>query len=902
MADFGAQDFARRRNNDQLLVAAHDGHPHNALRFVVDLVADHSLAGAALGGVLGFGRALAEAARGDGQDFGLFGAQQIALRAEPLEADQRLAIGYDDAAHAAADPRGLAQRINGEPDRLARAGHHQHIVAGAGERGFDQLVAVGQVERDQPAAAHVGEGGERRLLDLPAARAEDDVIVGEIGDGDDRCDPLIGLQIEQIAHRQAAPLARALVHLVRLEAEDAALIGEEQQLVVGVAGDHPRGRFGVLRAVGVVAALGDALDAHTAAPLRAESVDRLPLDVAVPRERHHRRLVRHQISLAELLHAARNDLRLALRAVGFDQLVEVVDDHAVDLLGVRQQAFEVLDRFGQIAVFLFEPGALQRGQAAQLHVEHRLRLPLGEVEGVVLQAVARGVGRFRRANRGDDLVDHVDRLEQTLDDVMPIARLLEVELGAPGDDLAAVINERRNQLDQRERARAPARERYEIGVVANLQIGRAVQMRQHRPDVRVAAQLDHEPHAVAIRLIAQVADAVDLLVAHMLRNLLDDPHLVGLVGNFGEDDLHAVAGGFLNVLPSAQGEAAPPPRVGVLQVLVVLAREEDARRGEIGPFEHGHQVADRGVGALDHHLHRRRRLAQVVRRHLAGHRHRDPRRPVDQQIRQPPRQYRRFVQRLIEVGREIDGVFVDVRQHFFADRAEPRLGVTHCRRRVVINRTVVALPVDQRGAHVPRLRHPHHRFVDRHIGVRVVLAQHLADNPRALAVGLIGAHAQIVHRVENPPLHRLEAVAHIGQRARYDHAHRVIEIRRLHLVDKLLRADVVRRGLARFSYHITLQPDRGISPLSASEQIIRPAAFPLASAPIGVTLSTESQHSGFQPAGTGFGALRASRSAVGVAAMRAIARASAAPSPASSQTVPPPSLRLPRSTESNHQA
>ena len=31
-------------------------------------------------------------------------------------------------------------------------------------------------------------------------------------------------------------------------------------------------------------------------------------------------------------------------------------------------------------------------------------------------------------------------------------------------------------------------------------------------------------------------------------------------------------------------------------------------------------------------------------------------------------------------------------------------------------------------------------------------------------------------------MHRLEAVAHVGQRAADDHAHRVIEVRALHLV------------------------------------------------------------------------------------------------------------------------
>ena len=592
---------------------------------------------------------------------------------------------------------------------------------------------------------------------------------------------------------------------MRLHAEDAALVGEEQQLVVGVAGDHAGRRFGILRRAGPVVALGDALDALPATALRAEGVDGLALDVAVASERDDRGLMGHEVRLAELFDAARDDLGHAIRAVSLDQLVEVLGDHAVDLLGVGEQRFEIFDGLGEVLVLLFELGALKGGEAAELHVEHGLGLALGEVEGVLLEAVAGSVGGFGGADRGDDRVDHVDRLEQPRDDVVAVAGLFKVEFRATANDLAPVVNERGDQLEQREGARASAGQGDEVGVVADLQVGGAVEVREHGSDIGVASELDHQPHAVSVGLVAQVADAVDPLVAYVLGDLLDDPHLVGLVGDFGEDDLDAAAGGLFDVLLAAQREAAAAGRVGLLQVFVVFPCEEQSRAGEVRTLQHSHQVADRGVRAFEHHFDGGGDLAEVVRRHRAGHRDGDAGGAVDQQIGQPRGQYDRFVQRFVEVGCEIDRVFVEVGEHLLAGGAEARLCVTHRGGRIVIDGAVVALPVDQRHAHVPGLRHPHHRLVDGHIGVRVILAEHLADDPGALAVGLIGTHAEVVHRVQNAPLDRLEAVADIGQRAGDDHAHRIVEIGRLHLVDELLRADIVRCRVGRFGYHIALQ-------------------------------------------------------------------------------------------------
>ena len=56
-----------------------------------------------------------------------------------------------------------------------------------------------------------------------------------------------------------------------------------------------------------------------------------------------------------------------------------------------------------------------------------------------------------------------------------------------------------------------------------------------------ALQLDDDPHAVAIGLVAQVRDAFDRLLAHQLGDLLDQPRLVDLVRNLGDDDRLLVA-------------------------------------------------------------------------------------------------------------------------------------------------------------------------------------------------------------------------------------------------------------------------------------------------------------------------------------------------------------------------
>src|SRR5215213_8132069 len=78
----------------------------------------------------------------------------------------------------------------------------------------------------------------------------------------------------------------------------------------------------------------------------------------------------------------------------------------------------------------------------------------------------------------------------------------------------------------------------------------------------------------------------------------------------------------------------------------------------------------------------------------------------------------------------------------------------------------------------------------------MVLTHHVADDARRFHVTLVRRVAALVHGVEDAPMHRLQAVARVGERARHDHAHGVIEVAALHLVDDGDRLDVAGRQRA----------------------------------------------------------------------------------------------------------
>ena len=371
-----------------------------------------------------------------------------------------------------------------------------------------------------------------------------------------------------------------------------------------------------------------------------------------------------------------------------------------------------------------------------------------------------------------------------------VARLGEQILGAPGDDVLAEIEERAQHVVQRQHLRPAAVQRDHVGAEARLQRGEAPELVQHHVGDRVAPELDDDAHAVAIGFVAQVRDALDALLAHQLGDPLDQRRLVDLVGDLADDQRLAILAQLLDRDLGAHDDRAAAGRVGRADA---GAPEDRARRSGSRARESSSISSSSVMSGLSIIASR----PSIVSPRLCGGM------LVAMPTAMPPAPLTsRFGKRagrttgsellLVVVRLEVDGVLVEVVEQRERDAVEPRLGVAGGRRRIAVDRAEVALAVDERGAHREVLRHAHQRVVDRQIAVRMVLAHRLADRARRLVVGPVGREVELVHRVEDAPVDRLEAVANVGQGAAHDHAHRVIEIAAFHFVEDRDGLDVGR--------------------------------------------------------------------------------------------------------------
>ena len=165
-----------------------------------------------------------------------------------------------------------------------------------------------------------------------------------------------------------------------------------------------------------------------------------------------------------------------------------------------------------------------------------------------------------------------------------------------------------------------------------------------------------------------------------------------------------------------------------------------------------------------------------MRRDRGRHADRDALRTVGEQIGERARQHHRLVLRAV-IGRpEVDRILVDAVDQELRHLGEPRLGVAHGGGVIAVDIAEIALPVDQRIALREVLREPHQSVINRLVAVRMELADDVADHARAFLERGVGIEPQLLHRVEQPPVHRLEPVARIRQRAVHDGGERVCEI------------------------------------------------------------------------------------------------------------------------------
>ena len=141
-------------------------------------------------------------------------------------------------------------------------------------------------------------------------------------------------------------------------------------------------------------------------------------------------------------------------------------------------------------------------------------------KGSAIRAVPRLGAVGRRPDGRDDGVEHVDGPQEALDDVCPVARLLQAELRAAPDHLNLVVDVVRQRLGQVQRARHSVDQGEYVHAEARLERRLLEQVVEHDVRVGVALELDDQARLLVGRRVAQLADAVEVARSDELGDLL----------------------------------------------------------------------------------------------------------------------------------------------------------------------------------------------------------------------------------------------------------------------------------------------------------------------------------------------------------------------------------------------
>ena len=294
-------------------------------------------------------------------------------------------------------------------------------------------------------------------------------------------------------------------------------------------------------------------DSDAAAPLGAVGGERQRLDVARVRDRDDHLLVGDQVLDVDVV-LGRRDLRAALVAVAVRDLLQLGLDQLEDHVLVAEQLAQLADALHLVRVLLAQRVGLEAGQLLQAEIEDRAGLDLGHLEALH-QPGARRVAVARGADQRDHGVEVVERDQQALEHVHAALEAAQLVLGPADDDLALVADVVPDDVAQRQQPRHVLDQRDHVHAERGLHRRVLVELVEHDLRVRVALELDHDPHAVAVRVVLDVGDLGQLLLGGQVGDLLDDAAVAALLDHerqLGDHDRLAVAA---DLLDSARSRA-----------------------------------------------------------------------------------------------------------------------------------------------------------------------------------------------------------------------------------------------------------------------------------------------------------------------------------------------------------
>lgn len=287
----------------------------------------------------------------------------------------------------------------------------------------NQFIALRERQRADSGFARGIEACQFQPFDSAVSGNKDKIILVEFMHGDTRRDLLARLKWEDIDQIRALGRAACLRDLIALAAVHLAEVREEEDIVMRGGGKHALYEVLLLRR--------HARDASAAALLAAVGRSGNTLAVARMGKRKDALLLFDQVFNVDLVLNILNFSQTII-AVFIADGSQFVLQNALEHFLAGQQFAVIRNALFEFLIFRFQLLAFESLQTLKLHVQHDLRLNLGQIEPLH-QALFCVVIAF--TDGLDDLVDIVLGNEQTLQHMLPVERFFEIVLRPLRDDL-----------------------------------------------------------------------------------------------------------------------------------------------------------------------------------------------------------------------------------------------------------------------------------------------------------------------------------------------------------------------------------------------------------------------------------------------------------------------------------
>ena len=296
--------------------------------------------------------------------------------------------------------------------------------------------------------------------------------------------------------------------------------------------------------------------------------------------------------------------------------------------------------------------------------------------------------------------------------------------------------------------------------------------------VGILFQLQHDPDAVVIRLIADIRHLRQDLLICQLRHVLQelaDPGSDHRIRDLGDHQPVLVTAPDSRLVYDSAAQSQLARACGIYRLEIGFVGYDTSRR-EVRSLQYIKELRHGALPVSDICDACIAYLTQIVRRYGRAHADRDAVRTVDEKIGHSDRQHHRLTLLLVIVRDEIDRLVEILEIYLLGELLKSRLRISHRRRLVALYGAEVAVSLDERHALLPRLREHDQSLIQRGVSVRVVLTHRISDYPRRLTVGLVMIQMKLRHIIEHSALHRLEPVPRVRDSPCRDHAHGVVQI------------------------------------------------------------------------------------------------------------------------------